>query len=86
MVGMPPSGAKVAIEPVILATTSQSLLGSYMGSSVLKKDIPILIDLYQQGRLKLDELVTRQYSLSEINEAVNDVKLGNTRRNVIVFD
>jgi S-(hydroxymethyl)glutathione dehydrogenase/alcohol dehydrogenase len=86
MVGMPPSGAKVAIEPVILATTSQSLLGSYMGSSVLKKDIPVLIDLYKQGRLKLDELVTRQYSLNEINEAVNDVKLGNTRRNVIVFD
>ena len=86
MVGMPPSGAKVAIEPVILATTSQSLLGSYMGSSVLKKDIPVLIDLYKQGRLKLDELVTRKYSLNEINEAVNDVKLGNTRRNVIVFD
>ena len=57
-----------------------------MGSSVLKKDIPILSNLYRQGRLKLDELVTRQYSLNEINDAVNDVKLGNTRRNVIVFD
>ena len=86
MVGMPPSGAKVSIEPVILASTNQSLLGSYMGGTVLKKDIPYLIDLYQQGRLKLDELVTRQYSLDEINEAIEDVKSGKTRRNVIVFD
>ena len=86
MVGMPPSGAKFNIEPVILATGSQSLLGSYMGGTVLKKDIPYLIDLYQQGRLKLDELVTRKYSLDEINEAIEDVKSGKSRRNVIVFD
>ena len=85
MVGMPPSGAKIAIEPVILASTSQSSLGSYMGSAVLKKDIPYLIDLYKQGRLKLDELVTRTYPLNEINEAIKDVKAGNTRRNVIIF-
>ena len=56
-----------------------------MGSAVLKKDIPYLIDLYKQGRLKLDELVTRTYPLSEINEAIKDVKAGNTRRNVITF-
>ena len=86
MVGMPPSGAKVPVEPVILAMTSQSLLGSYMGNAVLKKDIPFLIDLYEQGRLKLDELVTNQFSLGQINEAIDDVKAGNTRRNVIVFD
>jgi Zn-dependent alcohol dehydrogenase len=57
-----------------------------MGGTVLKKDIPYLIDLYQQGRLKLDELVTRKYSLDEINEAIEDVKSGKSRRNVIVFD
>ena len=83
MVGMPPSGAKIAIEPVILASTSQSFLGSYMGSAVLKKDIPYLIDLYKQGRLKLDELVTRTYPLSEIHEELQDDKAGNTLRNVI---
>ena len=37
-------------------------------------------------RLKLDELVTRKYSLDEINEAIEDVKSGKSRRNVIVFD
>ncbi len=86
MVGMPPSGVKMSVEPVNLATANQSLIGSYMGGTVLKKDIPYLIDLYQQGRLKLDELVSRQYSLDEINQAIDDVKSGKTRRNVIVFD
>jgi len=57
-----------------------------MGSTVLKRDIPYLIDLYRQGRLKLDELITRRYRLEEINEAIVDTKAGNARRNVIIFD
>lgn len=85
-VGMPPLGATSTYQPLLLADASQSILGSKMGGTVLKRDIPYLIDLYQQGRLKLDELVTRRYSLDQINEAIADTKAGNTRRNVIVFD
>jgi len=86
MVGMPPIGAKAAYEPVMITAASQSMLGSTMGSTVLKRDIPYLIDLYRQGRLKLDELITRRYRLEEINEAIVDTKAGNARRNVIIFD
>jgi S-(hydroxymethyl)glutathione dehydrogenase / alcohol dehydrogenase len=86
MVGMPPSGAAIKIEPVMVAASSHMLIGSNMGDSMLSRDIPYLVELYQQGRLKLDELVTRRYSLEEINEAIADTVAGNARRNVIVFD
>jgi hypothetical protein len=43
-----------------------------------------LVELYQEGRLKLDELVTKRYPLEEINEAVAAVKRGEALRNVIV--
>lgn len=86
MVGMPPSGAKMSIEPVMVAASSHTMTGSNMGDTVLSRDIPYLVDLYQQGRLKLDELVTRRYPLEKINEAIADTVAGNARRNVIVFD
>jgi len=86
MVGMPPSGVKVTYEPVVVAATGQTLKGSFMGDTLLSRDIPYLIDLYKQGRLKLDELVTRRYKLEQINEAIADTVAGKARRNVIVFD
>jgi Zn-dependent alcohol dehydrogenase len=47
--------------------------------------VPQLLDLYRQGRLKLDELVTARYPLDQINEAVEIVHRGEAVRNVIVF-
>lgn len=86
MVGMPPSGASVSYEPVMVAAAAQTMKGSFMGDTLLARDIPYLVDLYKQGRLKLDELVTRRYPLEQINEAIADTVAGNARRNVIVFD
>lgn len=85
MIGMPHSGAKSSYEPVILAAMGQKMLGSKMGDAVVARDIPWLADLYLQGRLKLDELVSGRWALSDINEAIADAKAGNARRNVIVF-
>ena len=85
LVGMPPSGAMVEYEPVIIASLGQSLVGSKMGDTVLARDIPWLIDLYRQGRLQLDSLVSKTWALDEINAAIADTKAGKARRNVIVF-
>lgn len=85
MVGMPPSGAVMSVEPVIVAATSQTLTGSNMGATVLRRDIPYLVDLYRQGRLKLDALITRRYRLEQINEAIADTRAGHARRNVIIM-
>ena len=86
MVGMPHSGAQSTYEPVMLAATGQGMTGSKMGDVVIARDIPWMVDLYQQGRLKLDELVSRTWALEEINEAIADTKTGSAKRNVIVFD
>jgi S-(hydroxymethyl)glutathione dehydrogenase/alcohol dehydrogenase len=56
-----------------------------MGSTRLSVDVPYFIELYRQGRLKLDELITAWYPLAGINEAIDAVKRGEARRNVIVF-
>lgn len=86
MVGLPHFGSNATYSPLIMADVGQSILGSKMGDVVVKKDIPWIVDLYQQGRLKLDELITKRWPLEEINEAFADTMAGNARRNVIVFD
>lgn len=85
IVGMTAVGDKSAIETVNLAGDSQRILGSKMGATRLRVDVPKLVDLYEQGRLKLDELITKCYPLEEINEAVAIVNRGEALRNVIVF-
>lgn len=85
LVGMPASGALAAYEPVILAAAGQGMVGSKMGDVVISRDIPWMVDLYRQGRLKLDELISKRWSLEEINEAIADTRRGGARRNVIVF-
>lgn len=86
IVGMPASGAKLQLEAVDFADAGQRLLGSKMGSTRLHVDVPKLVALYQQGRLKLDELITARYSLADINQAIAAVKRGEALRNVIVFE
>ncbi len=85
VVGMPASGVKMAVEAVNFAYAGQRILGSRMGSTRLRVDIPKLVTLYQQGRLKLDELITGRYALGEINDAIAGVTNAQALRNVIVF-
>ena len=85
IVGMPPSGVTTTFDPSWIAADSQRIIGSKMGSAQTPADIPQLVGLYRGGRLKLDELVTKEYPLEEINEAIAAVKRGEALRNVVVF-
>ena len=85
VVGMPASGVTAAFDPSSLAAYGQRVLGSKMGSARVRTDIPMLVDLYRQGRLKLDELISGRYPLEEINEAIASAKRGEALRNVVVF-
>jgi len=86
IVGMTANGITIDFDSTSLAAANQRVLGSKMGSGRLGVDIAAIVELYQQGRYKLDELVSRTYRLDQINEAVDDVKTGGARRNVVVFD
>jgi S-(hydroxymethyl)glutathione dehydrogenase / alcohol dehydrogenase len=85
VVGMPAAGVTAAFDPATLAADSQRVLGSKMGSARLRTDIPMLVDLYRQGRLKVDELISGRYPLEEINEAVASARRGEALRNVVMF-
>ncbi len=85
LVGMPHTGQTSSYEITNLAAWSQGMVGSKMGNAVIKRDIPWMVDLYQQKRLKLDELISGRYPLAQINEAIADTRTGSAKRNVIVF-
>ncbi|SPF77925.1 Zn-dependent alcohol dehydrogenase [Pseudoprimorskyibacter insulae] len=85
MVGMPHSGQTAQYEPVVMAFTGQGMQGSKMGDAVIRRDIPWMADLYTQGRLKLDELISGRWSLDQINDAIADTRAGGAKRNVIMF-
>ena len=62
------------------------LTGSFMGTTRLQIEIPKLVNLYQAGVLKLDELISNRYPLEEINKAIDEVLRGEVMRNVIMFE
>ena len=48
-------------------------------------DMPLYLELYRQGKLKLDELVTRRYSIDEVNDAIHDMHSGANARGVMIM-
>ena len=86
VVGMPPSGETFRVETVDLAHNDVRILGSKMGSARLSKAVPLLVEQYEQGKLKLDELISGRYPLDRIEEAMATARGGAALRNVIVFD
>ena len=85
IVGLPPARDTISLYPFQFALLERTLTSSVMGSTRLRTDVPVLVALYQAGRLKLDELITARYPLEQINEAIESVKKGEALRNVIIF-
>jgi Zn-dependent alcohol dehydrogenase len=86
LVGMPPSGARVSLDPVTVASAGQRILGSKMGSGLPARDIPALADLYREGCLELDGLITARYGLEETEAALESARRGGALRNVIIME
>jgi len=86
VVGIPPFGQDVALPAAMLPLEEKALLGSLYGSANMRRDIPNLIALYMQKRLKLDELISRRIKLEEINAAFDAMEKGEVARSVVVYD
>ncbi|MGE5292356.1 MAG: Zn-dependent alcohol dehydrogenase [Micromonosporaceae bacterium] len=84
MVGSPPAGQTLAVDPSALFA-SRRLMGCQGGDAAPYRDIPRLADLYAHGRLRLDELVTERLPLDSVNDAMAHVRGGQVARSVIVF-
>ena len=48
--------------------------------------VPIILDMYRNKQIKLDELITRKYKIDEINEAYDDMRNGKNIRGVIIHE
>lgn len=68
------------------AMSGKRLQGTLYGSTNSRNDIPLIADLYRRGVHKLDELITREYDLEDINTAFKDMLDGKNIRGVIVYD
>ena len=66
-----------------LVGLQKSVRGVYMGSSNFKHDVPMYANMYLQGRLNLDDLLSREIDISEINDAYEELKNGKIARSVI---
>jgi len=85
VVGLLPDGTRLDI-PGDELYYEKRLQGSNVGSTDFRRDIPRYVEWYLDGRLKLDEMVTRRLALEEINEGFDDMRSGLSARSIVVFD
>lgn len=85
VIGLPPTGSQISVDAGLLVGPMRILRGSSYGGARTFVDFPRLVDLYLAGRLKLDELITRRYDISEVNEAFRALAAGEVARGLLVF-
>jgi alcohol dehydrogenase len=84
--GLPPPTAMLALAAVSLVAEERTLKGSYIGTCVPSRDIPRYMDLYSQGRLPVDKLLTGRLKLEDINHGFDLLHDGRAIRQVVVFE
>ena len=86
MVGVAKPEDTASVRTNTLVFEEKTLTGSLYGGARPRHDFPRLLGLYKAGRLKLDELITRRYTIDEAPQAFDDLASGRNARGVIVFD
>ena len=84
-VGIPSATATIEIPLAPFVGGEKTLRGSMYGTCNFAVDLPMLVDLYEGGRLMLDELVGRTMSLDEVNTALDGLEGGDVARTVLVM-
>jgi len=74
------------ISPLMFTLMAKELKGTLYGDSAQREDVPRYVEMYSQGKLKVDELVTKTYKLGEINEGYQDMLEGKNVRGVIIHE
>lgn len=82
----PNSGSEVPIDLTELTLYQKRIQGSLFGQCNPTSDILSLLDMYRAGALRLDEMITRTYSLDEIGQGYEDMHAGINLRGVVLFD
>jgi Zn-dependent alcohol dehydrogenase len=84
-VGLPHPEQRLDIQAVSLVTEERTLKGSYLGSCVPERDIPIFIEAYKNGRLPVQELLTHRIGLDDLNEGFDRLAAGAAVRQAVIL-
>jgi len=85
IVGMAPQGTLASFDPLMFVNKETKLIGTWYGSARPRIDFPRIIELTVAGKLKVEELISRRYTLDQINEGFARLANGEVARGVIVF-
>lgn len=84
-VGLPAPGEPLTLPALSLVAEERTLRGSYLGSSVPRRDIPRFIGMYRAGTLPVDALLSHRLTLDEVNTGFDRLATGEAVRQVITF-
>jgi Zn-dependent alcohol dehydrogenase len=84
-VGLPATGVTANLPAEEIPADEKVVTGSLYGSCLPQLDMPLVVDLFMEGRLPLDRLVSRTFALEEVNEAFAAMNAGEVARGVICF-
>jgi alcohol dehydrogenase len=84
-VGLPAPDARATIVPLDLTSGARSIVGSYLGSSVPARDVPRFADLWRQGNLPVERLISGRITLDEIDAGMDALAEGRALRQLITF-
>jgi NDMA-dependent alcohol dehydrogenase len=86
VLGVPDPSVSTSLNVQGLALSHKTLTGAMYGSGRPRQDIPMYLEMYRRGELKVDELITRTYDLTKVNDAVADLHAGRNAKGVILLD
>jgi Zn-dependent alcohol dehydrogenase len=84
--GLPPPADRFSAPLAQLVAEARTIKGSYIGTCVPRRDIPAFVELYRQGRLPVDRLITGTLGLDRINEAFDALADASAIRQVVTFE
>jgi Zn-dependent alcohol dehydrogenase len=84
LIGMAPPDARIPLDALTATIEERGVRGSWYGSCLPLRDFPLLVNLYRDGRLRLDPMIT-PCGLEDVNDAFRRMEAGDTARSVIVY-
>ena len=85
-VGLPAPDARATISPLLLTAEARTIIGSYLGSALPSRDIPLFAQLWREGKLPVEKLISGRIRLDQLNEAMDALAEGRALRQLIVFE
>jgi S-(hydroxymethyl)glutathione dehydrogenase/alcohol dehydrogenase len=85
LIGVPPAGMRLSIDPTMLLQ-ERILTGASFGGTRQRVDLPMIVDMFMDGKYKLRELISREVELEDLNDAYDRLIKGEVKRSVIRYN